>query len=105
MVLVLEIIIVEFINRASIYESLVDGFRNLSYQLMNSHFKEAMDANLAGRIEFLPVSWHKALHGENGIDHKLKPITLKSIPRLRSFTNDTLLDILFYTSPIYAQVH
>jgi len=82
----------------------VDGFRNLSFPLMRDHFKEAVDANKAGRVEFLPISWHKALHGEGGIDDKLKSITLKSIPLLRSFTNDTLLDILFYTSPHYAQV-
>ena len=35
---------------------------------------------------------------------KLKKITLNSIKKLRSFTNDTLLDILFYGSPVYAQV-
>ena len=34
---------------------------------------------------------------------RLKPLTLKSIPKLRSFVNDTLLDILFYTSPLYCQ--
>jgi hypothetical protein len=83
----------------------VDDFRHLSFQLMHTHFKEAVDSQRAGRIEFLPVSWHKALHGEGGIDQKLKPITLKSIPKLRNFTNDTLLDILFYTSPVYAQVY
>lgn len=33
----------------------------------------------------------------------MKSITLESIPKLRDFTNDTLLDILFYTSPIYSQ--
>jgi phospholipase DDHD2 len=37
------------------------------------------------------------------IPFRLKPLTLKSIPKLRSFVNDTLLDILFYTSPIYCQ--
>ena len=35
---------------------------------------------------------------------KLKAITLNSIGRLRQFTNDTLLDVLFYGSPAYAQV-
>ena len=34
----------------------------------------------------------------------MKPITLPSISRLRDFTNSTLLDILFYTSPVYCQV-
>ena len=58
----------------------------------------------ANRIEFLPVNWHRTLHGEDaGTDARLKPLTLRSIPKLRSFINDTLLDILFYTSPIYCQ--
>ena len=35
---------------------------------------------------------------------KMKAITLGSIGKLRHFTNDTLLDILFYASPTYAQV-
>jgi len=37
-------------------------------------------------------------------DRKLKAITLNSIGKLRQFTNDTLLDVLFYGSPAYAQV-
>lgn len=50
------------------------------------------------------MSWHNKLHSEDtGIDNKLKSITLDSIPKLREFTNDTLLDILFYTSPFYGQ--
>ncbi|CAG7836848.1 unnamed protein product [Allacma fusca] len=81
----------------------VDDFRSLSTQLLHTHFTNALDKSLVGRIEFLPVCWHKALHGDCGVDRKLKPITLHSIPKLRHFTNDTLLDILFYTSPVYCQ--
>lgn len=59
---------------------------------------------IVGRVEVLPISWHSDLHSsEMGIDEKLKSITLESIPKLRNFTNDTLLDILFYTSPTYCQ--
>ena len=44
------------------------------------------------------------MHGEDeGTDNRLKPLTLRSIPKLRSFINDTLLDVLFYTSPVYCQ--
>lgn len=54
----------------------------------------------------LPISWHSELHSEeSGIDEKLRSITLESIPKLRNFTNDTLLDILFYTSPVFCQVN
>lgn len=82
----------------------VDDFRSVSLQLVRSHYKTACDKGLANRIEVLPISWHQQLHSEDtGIDRKLKSITLESIPRLRDFTNDTLLDILFYTSPVYSQ--
>lgn len=57
-----------------------------------------------GRIELLPVSWHSALHGgSHGIDERLSHITLKSIPKLRGFSNDTIMDALLYTSPVYHQ--
>jgi len=69
---------------------------NILYQLKRT--------GRANRVEFLPVNWHRTLHGEDaGTDARLKPLTLRSIPKLRSFINDTLLDILFYTSPIYCQ--
>ncbi|KAK3851842.1 hypothetical protein Pcinc_041540, partial [Petrolisthes cinctipes] len=82
----------------------VDDFRKLGRTLLSTHFREAVEAGEAGRVEVLPISWHKALHGEaTGIDEKLRPITLRSIPKLREFTNDTILDALLYTSPVYCQ--
>lgn len=82
----------------------MDEFRNVSFQLVQSHYRSSCKKGLANRIEVLPISWHQQLHSENtGIDKKLESITLESIPRLRDFTNDTLLDILFYTSPVYCQ--
>ena len=44
------------------------------------------------------------LHTAPGVCRRLQPITLKSIRRLREFTNDWLLDILYYSSPVYCQV-
>ncbi|KAK7866472.1 hypothetical protein R5R35_014340 [Gryllus longicercus] len=85
-------------------EEVVDDFRSLSLQLVQSHFRTSVEQGKVNRIEVLPVSWHSTLHGEDtGIDQKLKCITLPSIPKLRHFTNDTLLDILFYTSPVFCQ--
>lgn len=55
--------------------------------------------------QVLPISWHASLHSrETGVDRRLAAVTLESIPRLRGFTNDTILDALFYTSPVYSQV-
>ncbi|XP_050727907.1 phospholipase DDHD2-like isoform X1 [Eriocheir sinensis] len=103
-------------------EQCVDDFRKLGQNLLATHFKQSKDMGKIGRVEILPVSWHKlifspdgnrqnagiqqrkALHGDaTGIDEKLKPITLRSIPKLREFTNDTILDVLLFNSPIYCQ--
>ncbi|KOX76153.1 SEC23-interacting protein [Melipona quadrifasciata] len=85
-------------------EEVVDEFRSISLQLVQSHYRTASEQRIVNRIEVLPISWHTTLHSEDtGIDKKLQAITLDSIPKLRHFTNDTLLDILFYTSPIYCQ--
>ncbi|XP_043568642.1 SEC23-interacting protein isoform X1 [Chiloscyllium plagiosum] len=82
----------------------VDDFRNVSLKLLRTHFKKAVDEKKITRIEFLPVHWHSALHGDaTGVDRHMKKITLPSIGRLRHFTNETLLDIFFYNSPAYCQ--
>ncbi|ELU13719.1 hypothetical protein CAPTEDRAFT_169179 [Capitella teleta] len=82
----------------------VNEIRSVSLQMLDSHFKPYQDEGRIGRVEFLPVRWHAALHGDaTGVDSKLKAITLPSIVKLRRFTNDTLLDVLFYASPTYAQ--
>lgn len=83
----------------------VDDFRILSFQMQEAHFPTAVAEQRIGRVEFLPVSWHAPLHGDDtGIDKRLQPITLPSIPKLRHFANDTILDVLFYTSPVYCEV-
>lgn len=80
----------------------VDDFRSVTQQLVESHFSASVESGKARRIEVLPVSWHEKLHSAD-IERQLKSITLPSIPLLRNLTNDTLIDILFYTSPIYCQ--
>lgn len=73
-------------------EEVVDEFRSIAQQLIQAHYRSAYDENQIGRVEVLPVSWYKALHSDDsGIDQKLKSITLDSIPRLRNFTNETVL--------------
>ncbi|XP_055622210.1 uncharacterized protein LOC129765744 isoform X2 [Toxorhynchites rutilus septentrionalis] len=85
-------------------EEVVDEFRSISAQLVQSHYRSSVDRGDVGRVEVLPISWHNDLHSEeSGIDKKLKAITLESIPKLRNFTNDTVLDVLFYTSPMFCQ--
>ncbi|XP_077469307.1 SEC23-interacting protein [Stigmatopora argus] len=82
----------------------VDDFRSVSLKLLQSHFKIPLDDHAISRVEFLPVHWHTALHGDaTGVDRRIKKITLPSTGRLRHFTNETLLDVLFYNSPTYCQ--
>ncbi|KAM4033722.1 SEC23-interacting protein [Anomaloglossus baeobatrachus] len=82
----------------------VDDFRAVSLKLLQSHFKKCLVEGKVHRVEFLPVHWHSALHGDaTGVDRHIKKITLPSIGRLRHFTNETLLDVLFYNSPTYCQ--
>ncbi|XP_077498226.1 phosphatidic Acid Phospholipase A1 isoform X2 [Amblyomma americanum] len=85
-------------------EECLDDIRHIALGLVRSHFGGPLQEGRIGRVEFLPVSWHSTLHSDaTGIDRALRHITLRSIPKLRHFTNDTLLDILFYTSPVYCQ--
>ncbi|CAF1049147.1 unnamed protein product, partial [Didymodactylos carnosus] len=82
----------------------VDDFRFVSQTIAHNHFKPYLDEGQIDRVEFLPVYWHGDLHLEaTGVDGRLTPITLPSVPKMRNFTNGTLLDILFYTSPVYCQ--
>ncbi|XP_042314626.1 SEC23-interacting protein isoform X2 [Sceloporus undulatus] len=82
----------------------VDDFRTVSLKLLQTHFRKSLEEHKMNRTEFLPVHWHSALHGDaTGVDRNIKKITLPTIGRLRHFTNETLLDILFYNSPTYCQ--
>ncbi|KAM7072671.1 SEC23-interacting protein isoform 2-T3 [Molossus nigricans] len=82
----------------------VDDFRVVSLKLLQTHFKKSLDDRKISRVEFLPVHWHSSLGGDaTGVDRNIKKITLPSVGRFRHFTNETLLDILFYNSPIYCQ--
>lgn len=84
----------------------VDDFRELGAFIIDSHLRAHVEQHgMHGRIEFIPITWHDELHGDaTGVDERLKPITLPSIPKLRQYSNSTILDVLFYTSPIYCQV-
>ncbi|TPP62421.1 SEC23-interacting protein, partial [Fasciola gigantica] len=78
----------------------VNNLRRTVRQIERSHFPHHNN-----RVEFLPITWHDGLHSDaTGIDDQLNQISLRSIPKLRQFTNGTLMDILFYTSSKYCQV-
>lgn len=76
----------------------VGDFREITQDLLQAHY----GSKTGGRVEALPISWHTALHTDK-LDSHLKLITLPSVPRVRGFTNDTILDALFYTSAQHSQ--
>ena len=50
------------------------------------------------RIEFLPIEWRLSLSLN---EESIKVITPKGVEKLRSTLHETLLDILYFTSPKY----
>jgi len=65
-----------------------------------------------GRVEYLPVEWHdgftvqsqrRLLSSTSPSDaarsYKINDISLRTIPQLRQFANDTLMDVLYFMSP------
>jgi hypothetical protein len=81
----------------------VDDFRHVSELMLHSH--EMPGRSQGGRVEFLPVCWQSALSQDPCIvDGNLKEVRLNSISRLRDFNNHSMIDLLFYYSPLYAQV-
>lgn len=47
----------------------VNDFRSASLSLLASHYKSAQQDGKIGKVEFLPVNWHSALHGDaTGVD-------------------------------------
>jgi hypothetical protein len=66
-----------------------------------------------GRVEYLPVEWHESFtiqsqrrlrtgssvagNGPSGVT--IDDISLRTIPQMRQFANDTLMDVLYFMSP------
>ncbi|GFO31587.1 sec23-interacting protein [Plakobranchus ocellatus] len=85
-------------------ESLVDDFRTNALSLLESHFTQAYQSKTVNRVEFLPVIWTQALEDNvTGLKEQVENITLPSTAKLRHFINNSLVDTLFYTSPLYCQ--
>ena len=73
-------------------------------------------ASVSGRVEYLPVEWHEAFSMQSmrqpcadlvpasrqrNPETTMNDISLRTIPQLRAFANDTLLDVLFFMSPAH----
>lgn len=96
---------IDIINVVTL-RSIIDCATNLRdlhrEALRSSHF-DHLSAEEKPRVEFLPIEWHSKLHME-GLDSMIRDVTLPAIPKLREFANDTILDVLFFMSPMFHQV-
>ncbi|XP_055331613.1 SEC23-interacting protein-like isoform X2 [Paramacrobiotus metropolitanus] len=83
----------------------VDAYRLMARNLIAEHFNFAGKKGKSFRVEFIPINWHGILHSDNAeLENRIKRITLPSIPIVRYFANDYVLDILFYASPMYCRL-
>lgn len=96
---------IDIINVVTL-RSIIDCATNLRElhreALRSSHF-DHLAPHEKPRVEFLPIEWHSKLHLE-GLDSMIRDVTLPAIPKLREFANDTILDVLFFMSPMFHQV-
>lgn len=70
----------------------MDLFTHCTFRIQYLSFKKFIDLTYFLTIYFFFF-----------LNRNIKKITLPSIGRFRHFTNETLLDILFYNSPTYCQ--
>uniref|UniRef100_A0A7S1BIF4 DDHD domain-containing protein n=1 Tax=Corethron hystrix TaxID=216773 RepID=A0A7S1BIF4_9STRA len=89
--------------------------RDLAAEVAAVYSTESGVAPANGRVEYLPIEWHEAfalrsrnprgdekdgVQGATGLDD----ISLDTIPHLRAFTNDTMLDILYFMAPEHHRI-
>ena len=89
-------------------------------------FSSSSSSAAIGRVEYLPVEWHEAFSiltqrrsplpdlmdrnsvrktgAESSRNVMIEDISLKTIPNMREFANDTLMDVLFFMNPEHHQI-
>ena len=88
---------------------------NARFAEIANRTKENNNNKLDGRVEYLPIEWHEAFSMQSTRRTLAEPvnswskvsvddISLRTIPTLRSFANDTLMDILYFMSPAHHDI-
>ena len=67
--------------------------RSIGQPLRDKHFDPS-----AGRAEFIPVEWRSSLRLDGGM---IDSVTPHQMLGLRQMLNDSFMDIMYYTSPLY----
>jgi hypothetical protein len=92
-------------------------------EVQDAHFSQmyptvdAVARESTGRVEYLPVEWHEAfsiLSQRRGTTSSaddqqtpsvmLQDISLRTIPNMRDFANDSLMDVLYFMSPVHHDI-
>ena len=67
--------------------------------------KGAYQAGRKSRVELLPVTWYNGLRVDNSATLRaLAAVTPRSVPALRTFANEVVLDVLFYEQPAHREL-
>jgi DDHD domain len=99
--------------------------RNNHAEVLDARFSQMFSAidgipeTQFDRVEYLPVEWHESFSiqstrrlltesptasGTNRSTTSINDISLRTIPNLRQFANDTLMDVLYFMSPIHHDI-
>eukprot|EP00980_Cylindrotheca_fusiformis_P023660 scaffold10725_cov147-Cylindrotheca_fusiformis.AAC.1 len=89
-----------------------EEFLNVRFSQMYQTL-DGMQQPRRGRVEYLPIEWHESftIHSRRRLlrpttpesqqtnNYTINDISLRTIPQLRQFANDTLMDVLYFMSP------
>eukprot|EP00546_Thalassionema_frauenfeldii_P010773 CAMPEP_0178924050 /NCGR_PEP_ID=MMETSP0786-20121207/17103_1 /TAXON_ID=186022 /ORGANISM="Thalassionema frauenfeldii, Strain CCMP 1798" /LENGTH=1114 /DNA_ID=CAMNT_0020598701 /DNA_START=263 /DNA_END=3604 /DNA_ORIENTATION=- len=70
--------------------------------LRRNHTQVSSSRSLKSLVEYIPVEWHEAFCAQRtqGMAN-VNDISLPTIPTMRHFANDVLMDVLYFMSPQY----
>ncbi|VEL15437.1 unnamed protein product [Protopolystoma xenopodis] len=73
-----------------------DSLRSTCELVTESHFSHLTSSQR--RLEFIPIDWRTSLHLP---DELIASSTPSSLGPLRALFNNTIIDVFYYTSPVY----
>ncbi|XP_075260546.1 phospholipase DDHD1-like isoform X2 [Convolutriloba macropyga] len=83
------------LNSRVLFEN-INRTRNLVAKYQKELYPDFNDK----RVEFLPIEWRSKIRLDEGV---LDSVTLRKMRRVRELGNASVLDVLFYTSPLYTE--
>ncbi|PIK60921.1 putative phospholipase DDHD1 [Apostichopus japonicus] len=87
----------QIMDKRSIIKTCAD-FSKGKHKVIKKHFPELLSRGCVHRAEFLPVEWRSPLQLDSGVVATITPEKMKG---LRHVLNSSVMDIMYYTSPLY----